>query len=295
MRRPTSFVATAAAVVLSFDVANIFSLRGVNAAAPAGPWDAFNYAPESKTVYPSAVRQVEGSVDGAENLVGGAQGGSATLEGEGSYVVLDFGKEVRLPCPALKYSSNGKAVVLMLWFRGTQVGGLISMNFENTTSTSSIALSFTESPLFINPLQSDDSTFPTANMSYDGVLSVPSPLPTGLWTQPSSRLRGGFRFLTMSLTSNDSISISNISCAISFMPHYDDLRNYTGYFYAKDTLGERFGYGGEVGDVDFLSKVWYAGAYTVQTNTVPLDTGRMIPMVASPGTPCCQWDVCVLV
>lgn len=157
------------------------------------------------------------------------------------------------------------------------------MNLDNTTSTSSISLAFTESPLFINPLQSDDSTYPSANMSYDGVLSVPSPLTPGPWTQPAYRLRGGFRFLTISLSSNDSITISNISCAISFMPHYENLRNYSGYFYAKDTMGEKFGYGGEEGDVDFLSKVWYAGAYTVQTNTVPLDTGRMIPVVESPG------------
>lgn len=104
MRRPTRStaslaVATAAAVLLSFDVANIF----VNAAAPAGPWDAFNYAPESKTVYPIAVRQVEGSVVGAENLVGGGEGGSAVLEGAGSYVVLDFGKEVRFLCPTLSF------------------------------------------------------------------------------------------------------------------------------------------------------------------------------------------------
>ena len=28
--------------------------------------------------------------------------------------------------------------------------------------------------------------------------------------------------------------------------------------------------------------VWYAGAYTVQTNTVPLDTGREVPF-APPG------------
>lgn len=26
-----------------------------------------------------------------------------------------------------------------------------------------------------------------------------------------------------------------------------------------------------------LYSVWYAGAYTVQTNTVPLDTGRKVP------------------
>lgn len=105
MRRPTSFVATAAVVALSFDVANIF----VNAAAPAGPWDAFNYAPESKTVYPSAVREVEGSVVGAENLVGsGGEGGSAVLEGAGSYAVLDFGKEVRFRCPTLHSSSSSE-------------------------------------------------------------------------------------------------------------------------------------------------------------------------------------------
>jgi hypothetical protein len=91
----TSFLTTVA-ILLSFDVTTtIFNLRGVlvNAAAPAGPWDAFNYAPESRTVYPSAVRLTEGSVVGAENLVGG-NGGGATLEGAGSYVVLDFGKEV---------------------------------------------------------------------------------------------------------------------------------------------------------------------------------------------------------
>lgn len=99
--------------MLSFDVANIF----VNAAAPAGPWDAFNYAPESKTVYPSAVRQVEGNVVGAGNLVGsGGGGGSAVLEGAGSYVVLDFGKEARLSCPTVYRRSNDKTVVLTLWF-----------------------------------------------------------------------------------------------------------------------------------------------------------------------------------
>lgn len=99
-RSTASLVATAAAVALSFDVANIF----VNATAPAGPWDAFNYAPESKTVYPSAVRQVQGNVVAAENLVGsGGEGGSAVLEGEGSYVVLDFGKEVRFGCPTLYF------------------------------------------------------------------------------------------------------------------------------------------------------------------------------------------------
>ncbi|KAK7030185.1 Six-hairpin glycosidase [Favolaschia claudopus] len=218
------------------------------ALAPAGPWDAFNYAPKSKTVYPAAIREVEGTVTNSELLVDNQ--GSATLEVEGSWVALDFGVEV---------------------------GGLISLNFDSASSTgnrksSSIALSFTESPSFIRPTASDDSSFPDASTTYDGVLSVPipaSPSP-GLWTQPASSLRGGFRFLTIVSTGTQPVTISNVSCAISFMPHVADLRAYTGYFYAKD---EGFH------DVDFLTKIWMAGAYTVQTNIVPLNTGRMVPIV----------------
>ncbi|KAJ4481892.1 Six-hairpin glycosidase [Lentinula aciculospora] len=210
--------------------------------APSGPWDAFNYAPTSRTVYATSIRHVEPSVSGSENLLNGDNGG-ATLSENGAWVTLDFGKEV---------------------------GGLISMNFDSmNSSSSSISLAFTESPMFISPISSDDSSFPIATMDYDGVLPVPAPLPVGLWTQPAFSLRGGFRFLTIASTGdNTPVTISNISCAISFMPHADDMTAYTGYFYAKDSVFE---------DEDFLTKLWYAGAYTVQTNTVPVNTGRQVP------------------
>jgi hypothetical protein len=61
--------------------------------APSGPWDAFNYAPKSKTVYPAAIREMEGTVTNSDRLVDNA--GSATLSGQGSWVTLDFGVEVR--------------------------------------------------------------------------------------------------------------------------------------------------------------------------------------------------------
>ncbi|TFK82232.1 glycoside hydrolase family 78 protein [Polyporus arcularius HHB13444] len=219
-------------------------LRIVGASAPAGPWDAFNYAPQSRTVFPSAVKQTTGTIHKVHGLV---SKGSATIVGNGSWVALDFGIEV---------------------------GGLVSLNFENVTTSSSIALSFTESPVFISPVTSDDSTYPSANQSYDGVEQVLAPLPTGFWTQPAARLRGGFRYLTIISTSDDPVTISNVSCAISFAPHFSDLRDYSGYFYASEPAFH---------DKNFLTKLWYAGAYTVQTNTVPLDTGRQIPMVKSPG------------
>lgn len=65
--------------------------RSVLASAPSGPWDAFNFAPPSRTVYARYVRQTGGNVTGATNLL---SEGSATLSGNASYVTLDFGYEV---------------------------------------------------------------------------------------------------------------------------------------------------------------------------------------------------------
>lgn len=119
------------------------------------------------------------------------------------------------------------------------------MNFDSVASDSAISLSFSESPVFLRPQASDDSSFPDASTTYDGVLRVPAPLPTGFWTQPSYALRGGFRYLMIVSNSESAITISNVSCAISFMPHVDNLRDYSGYFYAADPVFH---------DTDFLTK-----------------------------------------
>jgi hypothetical protein len=70
------------------------------ASAPSGPWDTFNYAPASKLVRPVIVKQIQGTVKNAEELF--TADGQATLSGNGSYVTLDFGKEV---CIFKLYSS----------------------------------------------------------------------------------------------------------------------------------------------------------------------------------------------
>jgi hypothetical protein len=204
--------------------------------APSGPWDSFNYAPESKMVYAAAVHGIGGQVSHAENLLRNT--GSAVLSGNISWVTLDFGKEV---------------------------GGLIAIDFGSISQNIAMHISFSESPAYIRPLLSDDSNFPNPSTTYDGALAIPSPLSSGHWVQPAYSLRGGFRYLTLTTTGSGSVSLSNVSCAISFMPHVDDMRAYEGYFYAKDPV---------MNDPDFLTKIWYSGAYTVQTNTVPLSTGR---------------------
>lgn len=44
-----------------------------------------------------------------------------------------------------------------------------------------------------------------------------------------------------------------------------NLRAYQGYFHSSDEL---------------LNKIWYSGAYTLQTNNVPPNTGRWVPMLS---------------
>ncbi|KAF4544889.1 Bacterial alpha-L-rhamnosidase [Lasiodiplodia theobromae] len=80
---------------------------------------------------------------------------------------------------------------------------------------------------------------------------------------PQEKFRGGFRFMTVVAKSR--VEVSNISCAIGFSPSQPDLRDYSGFFWAPED--------------DLLTRIWYAGAYTVQTNIGPLDTGRFLPQV----------------
>ncbi|KAJ7253282.1 glycoside hydrolase family 78 protein [Mycena rebaudengoi] len=210
------------------------------ALAPKGPWDAFNYAPASKIVKPVSIRSVSGDVSGAEGLVE-SSAAQVTFTGDGSFVVLDWGIEV---------------------------GGLLSLTIDKATPSSQFSLSFTESPQFISPDRSDDSCYMGHRMDTDGVQSFRAPLQPGLLTQTLRQQRGGFRFLTIVSNAAEPLSISNITLEITFMPHWDDLRAYPGYFYAIDPLFY---------DADFLTKLWYAGAYTVQTNTIDANQARQQP------------------
>ncbi|KAG7449503.1 glycoside hydrolase family 78 protein [Guyanagaster necrorhizus] len=209
----------------------------VAAVAPAGSWDAFNYAPRSRTVFPvqvvDSVGDVEVTVEDATN--------SMTLASQGSYIALDFLKEV---------------------------GGLLSFTVDTASENTSLALSFSESPLFISPHQSDDSCNPSPLMNSDGAQILFLPAPSGKVMQTIAQQRGGFRYLTIATTSGDPVSISDVQVNITFMPHWDDLRAYSGYFLTEDPIFE---------DPDFLTKLWYSGAYTVQTNTIGPNQARSCP------------------
>lgn len=105
-------------------------------------------------------------------------------------------------------------------------------------------------------------------MDSDGVQSLPTPLKRGKFIQTIGEQRGGFRYLTIVTDSSGQVSIAGVGVECTFMPHWDDLRAYTGYFFAKDS---------KLDDTDFLTRLWYAGAYTVQTNTIDSHQARQFP------------------
>ncbi len=149
-----------------------------------------------------------------------------------------------------------------------QYGGRLSLHIDKATPQSALSLSFSESPQFISPLRSDDSCHAIASMDGDGVQSLPQPLNIGRFTQTIGQQRGGFRYLTIVSNSDAPVTISGVSLNITFMPHFDDLRDYSGYFSTEDPSFH---------DKNFLTKLWYAGAYTVQTNTFDVNEARQQP------------------
>lgn len=64
--------------------------------APRGPWDKFNLAPPTRVSRPKSIYASRGNVQDQQNLSSSANGsGITTLLGNGSFIVLDFGQEVR--------------------------------------------------------------------------------------------------------------------------------------------------------------------------------------------------------
>ncbi|KAL0058593.1 hypothetical protein AAF712_014713 [Marasmius tenuissimus] len=136
--------------------------------------------------------------------------------------------------------------------------------------TSPVALSFTESPQFIGEWSDDTGASPFSDWDRSLSISIPeSSLGAAFnYTTPAEKFRGGFRYLTITSSPDllDPVSISNVTCLLGFHPGVSNPQAaYRGYFWTPDD--------------DLLVRTWYAGAYTVQTNIAPFDTGRFLPQV----------------
>lgn len=148
---------------------------------------------------------------------------------------------------------------------GVYVGGHVAFNVDSDSQVP-LTLAFTESPSFVGPIS--DDTGATHTQDWDQAMEVELEGDTTgpVWYHtPPERFRGGFRFLTFNAL--EDVTIFNITCEIGFATNMPDLRAGTGYFYTSDE-GE-----------EIVNRMWYAGAYTLQTNIAPADTGRWLPQV----------------
>lgn len=148
---------------------------------------------------------------------------------------------------------------------GIEVGGIATIKYS-TSSPGQLGIGFTEAKDWIMQ-GSDDSN--GKFVAHDGYLTSNfSAAGTYTYVMPDAKLRGGFRYLTLFLLSNatsSTLNITDIQLEIGFAPTWSNLKAYQGYFHCND---------------DMLNKIWYSGAYTLQTNAVPVDTGREVPMVS---------------
>lgn len=214
---------------------------GPTEAAFPGEWDSNIFAPSSRTVSPSQV------IDLGTAQVLSPYPGASSIKGNASALVFDFGKEV---------------------------GGIATVEYTTSGGAGQLGLAFTEAKNWIG-LASDSSNGQFSRGYGDqacddgAIYDYFTTDGKHTYTMPLMRLRGGFRYMTLFLLTNNtagSMNIDSVSLAISFSPTWSNLHAYQGYFHSND---------------DLLNKIWYSGAYTLQTDLVATNEGRQFPFLTS--------------
>ncbi|KAI8278514.1 hypothetical protein K4K60_006242 [Colletotrichum sp. SAR11_57] len=147
------------------------------------------------------------------------------------------------------------------------VGGLISLNTSTNIAnitTPHFSLAFAESPSFVREISDDTGAVPTQD--YDKALNVSLAPSQTSYKMPTERFRGGFKYLTIHAFAP--VTLSNIICHLAYSPSQPDPSAYHGHFHTPDD--------------DLLTRAWYAGVFTAQTNIAPPNTSRHLPQV-NPG------------
>lgn len=159
-----------------------------------------------------------------------------------------------------RLSGNGASVTLDF---GKDVGGQVTLDFAGASDANqSIGLAFTESSRFVG----DTSDSSNGGSGADGALYASVSAGAGSYTVPADKLRGGFRYLTLFLNSGGYADLDGVSLAFDAAPGNADPAAYPDYFCSDD---------------DTLNRIWYAGAYTVQLDTISPTQGRVWPPPSS--------------
>lgn len=201
---------------------------------------AYNFAPTSRTVLPAAVLKTTGRVKRPAAVL---HGHATRLSGHGAMVILDFGREV---------------------------GGLASITFASASDAhQTVGIAFAESSKYAGPVSDNSMGGKT-----DGYVTVP--VSRGTYTLPKQFVRGGFRYLTVFLTTTGWVDLRRVSLHFTPAPDLGARPNaYPDYFRSSDPL---------------LNRIWYAGAYTVEMDTSPHDEARVAVLTNLVDPTTTTWD-----
>ncbi len=225
-----------------------------------GDWQPYVLAPSSHTVTPASVLAADpraGSITGHPDAVLG-HGGTVRLTSSGGtasspLLIIDFGQEVAgkvmvrvtgasATRPALHACFSESRAEMAL--RPSQNSGEAA--YAPGCDTANIWNGYPGQPYTYD---SDSHTLPLAGAALPATLTDP-------------QLRGGFRYLTLFLSSPGYVDIGAVSLQFTAAPLQKDPAAYQGWFLSSDNT---------------LNKTWYAGAYTVQVDTSMSNTAKSWP------------------
>jgi hypothetical protein len=173
------------------------STEGVDPAFP-GPWDQYNFSPESRTQYPVRIHRTTGIVRNAANL-------------------LDFRSTIICSLPetnGVKYSDHYSSISLDF---GKEVCGPVTLQSGPTTTHQIAAFAYAESSQWVG-FDSDDASSLRSSV-VDGSFEFQIG-PNETYTVPIEKQRGGYRYLTIFTKTLDAIlEIKYISAHFTSMPH----------------------------------------------------------------------------
>jgi hypothetical protein len=164
----------------------------------------------------------------------------------------------------LKVTLTGDNQILIFDF-GQLTGGTVELSYT-AKEVGQIGLAFSESINWVG----ENSDFSNGSGGQDGAILfniTPTAEKSGFYQMPVDKIRGGFRYLTLftkNSVATQVVDIAEIKVVVGFAPTWPNLRAYQGYFYSND---------------EKLNKIWYAGAYTLQTNSISPRTGRAFPIL----------------
>ncbi|KAI1805334.1 glycoside hydrolase family 78 protein [Daldinia bambusicola] len=171
---------------------------------------------------------------------------------------LDTGESISVESASLSSAHSG-----VYYDFGLEIGGVVTIQYSvlATDGGGALGIAFTEAKDYIGPISDKSADISERN---DGALYANfSSAGNHTYEMPTEQLRGGFRYMTLFLTgATSSVTVTGVRLEISFQPTWSNLRAYQGYFHSSD---------------DLLNKIWYSGAYTLQTNALHPKTGRAWP------------------